>query len=308
MKVVDHLEEFEKPSFAAVTIGTFDGVHIGHQAILKRIVEEARVNNGKSVLITLWPHPRFILNKDADKLKLLSTFEEKVALVKELGVDFILKIAFTPEFSNLSADEFVQQILVEKVGTKKLFIGYDHHFGNNREGNIDFLKERSESYGFEVSEISRQDIDDISVSSTKIRKAISSGDLALTSSLLGRKYSLQGTVVHGQKRGRSIGFPTANIKVNESFKLWPGDGVYAVTVFLGETSVKGMLNIGFRPTLGGSMKTMEVHLLNFEGELYDQLLKIEFEAFVRPEKKFDSLEGLKNQLQLDKEFILNRLK
>ena len=308
MKVISNLNEFDRPDFAAVTIGTFDGVHLGHRIILEKVVKAARDHHGKSVLITFWPHPRFVLNPNDDTLKLLTTFEEKIELIEDIGIDYVIKLQFTPEFASQSADQFVKDVLLKAIGTTQLFIGYDHHFGNNREGNIDFLKERSESYGFQVSEISRQDIDDISVSSTKIRKAISSGDLALTSSLLGRKYSLQGTVVHGQKRGRSIGFPTANIKVNESFKLWPGDGVYAVTVFLGETSVKGMLNIGFRPTLGGSMKTMEVHLLNFEGELYDQLLKIEFEAFVRPEKKFDSLEGLKNQLQLDKEFILNRLK
>ena len=192
MKVVDHIEDFEKPAFAVVTIGTFDGVHIGHQTILKRLVKEAKEHNGQSVLITFWPHPRFILNKDADKLKLLTTFDEKVGLVRDLGVDYILKIAFTPEFSNLSADEFVSQILVDKVGTRKLFIGHDHHFGNNREGNIHFLHTNAEDYGFDVHEISKQEIDHIGISSTKIRNTLESGEIHLANSLLGRHYSITG--------------------------------------------------------------------------------------------------------------------
>ena len=307
MKVVDHLEEFEKPSFAAVTIGRFDGVHIGHQAILKRIVEEARVNNGKSVLITLWPHPRFILNKDADKLKLLSTFEEKVALVKELGVDFILKIAFTPEFSNLSGDEFVQQILVEKVGTKKLFIGYDHHFGNNREGNIQFLKSNESSYGFKVNEISKQEIDHIGVSSTKIRSALESGEIHLSNSLLGRNYSIKGVVVDGNKTGRSLGYPTANIQVSAPYKLCPADGVYAIKAIVNQKEYLGMLNIGFKPTVDGSKRTIEAHLFNFDEDIYGHEIVVEFVKGIRKEMKFESLEVLKEQLDKDKEAALRIL-
>ena len=307
MKVISDLSEFSRPDFAAVTIGTFDGVHQGHQIILEKVVKAAKEHQGKSILITFWPHPRFILNPQDDTLKLLSTFEEKIELIKKIGIDYVIKLQFTPELASQSADQFVKEVLLGAIGTTQLFIGYDHHFGNNREGNIDFLKQRSESYGFTVSEISRQDIDDISVSSTKVRNAISSGDLSLATALLGRTYSLKGTVVHGQKKGRSMGFPTANIQVNESFKLWPGDGVYAVNVLLQGKSYVGMLNIGFRPTLGGSKKSMEVHLLNFEAELYDQELTIEFDEFIRPEIKFDSMESLRKQLQLDRDFIVNRL-
>jgi len=182
MKVIDDLGIFEKPNYSVVTIGTFDGVHMGHQTILNQIVKDAKENNGKSILITLWPHPRFILNKDAETLKLLTTFDEKVKLASDLGVDYIIKLAFTPEFSNQSAQEFVDDILVSKVGTKKLYIGYDHHFGNNREGNIQFLQKVAPEAGVHVEEIHRQDIDDIGVSSTKIRNALQEGEIELANS------------------------------------------------------------------------------------------------------------------------------
>ncbi|MEO1255047.1 MAG: riboflavin kinase, partial [Bacteroidota bacterium] len=213
MKVIDDIRDLDKPVYAVVTIGTFDGVHVGHQAILKRLVEEAKENNGKSILITFWPHPRFILNNDSDTLKLITTFDEKAHLISQLGVDYLLKIAFTPSFATLSADEFVQTVLVDGVGTKQLFIGYDHHFGNNREGNIQFLQKKADLYGFKVNEIPKQEIDSVGVSSTKIRSAVNSGEIHLANVLLGRNYSLEGTVIHGNKQGRSIGFPTANIEV-----------------------------------------------------------------------------------------------
>lgn len=307
MKVVDHLEDFVTPGFAVVTIGTFDGVHIGHQTILKRLVDEAKSNDGKSVLITFWPHPRFILNKDADKLKLLTTFDEKMKMVADLGVDYIIKIAFTPEFSNLSADEFVQQILVDRVGTKKLFIGYDHHFGNNREGNIEFLKSHSSNYGFEVYEISKQEIDHIGISSTKIRTTLESGEIHLANSLLGRNYSICGEVVHGNKKGKSLGFPTANIHVPESYKLLPGDGAYAIKASIQEKSYLGMLNIGFKPTVDGSKRTIEAHLFNFDSDIYGCEVKVEFVKALRKEMKFESLEALKAQLNKDKETALSIL-
>ena len=263
MKVIDNLKDFEKPDFAVVTIGTFDGVHIGHQTILKRLVAEARENNGKSVLITFWPHPRFILNKDADKLRLLSTFNEKVEIVEELGVDYIIKVAFTPEFAQLTADEFVEEFLVDAIGTKRLFIGYDHHFGNNREGNIQFLQNNSHKYGFQVNEISKQEIDHIGVSSTKIRNTLESGEIHLANSLLGRNYSIKGKVVDGQKRGKSLGFPTANIHIHETYKLLPADGVYAIRALVNEEMYSGMLNIGFKPTVDGRERSIEAHLFNF---------------------------------------------
>lgn len=307
MKVIDHLDAFEKPDFAVVTIGTFDGVHIGHQTILKRLVTEAKSNNGKSILITFWPHPRFILNKDADKLKLLTTFDEKVSMVKGLGVDYILKIAFTPEFSNLSADEFVQQILVDKVGTKRLFIGYDHHFGNNREGNIHFLQDNASKYGFSVNEISKQEIDHIGVSSTKIRAALESGEIHLANSLLGRNYSISGKVVSGNKAGRTLGFPTANIEIPETYKLQPADGAYAIKAFINEQEYLGMLNIGFKPTVDGSKRTIEAHLFNFDEDIYGQEMVVEFVRGLRKEMKFKNLDALKDQLGKDKETALSIL-
>jgi riboflavin kinase/FMN adenylyltransferase len=307
MRVVDHIEDFEKPEYAVVTIGTFDGVHIGHQTILKRVVSEAKANSGKSVLITFWPHPRFILSKDSDKLKLLSTFNEKVKMVADLGVDFILKIAFTPQFSNLSADEFVQRILVEKVGTKKLFIGYDHHFGNNREGNIQFLKAHASQYGFEVNEISKQEIDHIGVSSTKIRNTLESGEIHLANSLLGRSYSISGKIIDGKKKGRTIGFPTANIEIPESYKLLPGDGAYAIKAFVNENCYYGMLNIGFKPTVDGTERTIEAHLFNFDADIYGAEITVEFVRSLRKEIKFVSIDELKAQLIKDKEAALKIL-
>lgn len=307
MKVIDQLEEFVKPDFAVVTIGTFDGVHIGHQAILKKVVTDARNNHGQSVLITFWPHPRFILKKDPDQLKLLTTFEEKVDLVKELGIDYIIKIPFTPAFSDLSAEDFVKDILVNKVGTKKLYIGYDHHFGNNREGNIDFLKKVAPAYHFEVMEIARQDIDDIGVSSTKIRKALLDGNIRLANSLLGRNFSLTGKVIHGNKKGRELGYPTANLEIPESYKLLPGDGSYAVLAHYQNQKFKAMLNIGFKPTVDGSKRTIETHLFNFDQQIYDEFLTIEFIQSLRKEMKFENIDQLKKQLEIDEVNALNIL-
>lgn len=307
MEVIDHIDQFEKPDFSVVTIGTFDGVHIGHQIILKKLVKAAKEKGGKSILITFWPHPRFILKKDDGKLKLLSTFSEKVSLIADLGVDYIVKIAFTPEFSNLSADEFVRNILVNQVGTKKLMIGYDHHFGNNREGNIEFLKSRSADYGFEVDEIPRQDIDHIGVSSTKIRNSLKSGEIHLSNSLLGRGYSISGSVVSGNQKGRQIGFPTANIELDEDYKQLPSDGSYAVLVSLNGQEHKGMLNIGFKPTVDGSERTIEVNLFDFDQQIYGENITIQFIRALRKEMKFNSIDELKMQLVKDKENALRIL-
>lgn len=308
MRVIDHIEAFEKPNYSVVTIGTFDGVHIGHQAILKRLVSDAKANNGKSILITFWPHPRFILNKDADKLKLLSTFDEKVKLIADLGVDYILKIAFTPEFSNLSADRFVKEILINRAGTKHLFIGYDHHFGNNREGNIEFLHKHAKEYGFQVNEISKQEIDHVGVSSTKIRSALETGEIHLANSLLGRDYSVTGKVVDGNKKGRSIGFPTANLEVPEKYKLLPSDGAYAIRAAVDGKKVDGMLNIGFKPTVNGTNRSIEAHLFNFDEDIYGKEIAVEFIRSLRKEMKFASIDDLKVQLAKDKEAALKILK
>ena len=307
MKVIDHLEELAKPSYSVVTIGTFDGVHIGHQTILNRIVEDARAKNGKSILITFWPHPRFILNKDADKLRLLSTFDEKIELVDALGVDYLLKIAFTPDFARLSAEDFVQNILVERVATKKLLIGYDHHFGNNREGNIDYLQSRSSQYGYQVQEIPKQEVDHVGISSTKIRTALQEGEIHLANILLGRSYSIKGKVVHGAKKGRSIGFATANIEIPETYKLLPSDGAYAIKARVRDQWFDGMLNIGFKPTVDGSKRTIEAHLFNFAEDIYEETVRVEFVKLLRKEIRFKSIEELKNQLVRDKEEALKIL-
>lgn len=300
MKVIEETADFVIPAYSVVTIGTFDGVHQGHQAILERIVSVANRKNGKSILITFWPHPRFVLNKDPNKLKLLTTFEEKCDLIANIGVDYLLKIPFTPEFSNLSARAFVEKILVERVGTKELFIGYDHHFGNNREGNLDFLLRVCDEYGFSVNEISKQEIDHVGVSSTKIREALLKGQVDLANALLGRSYSIQGTIIHGDKKGRKINFPTANIEVDEDYKLLPSDGVYAVRAKHNSDLYDGMLNIGFKPTVGGNKRTVEVHLFNFEGNIYGEKLEIDFVAALRKEMKFEGLSELKEQLEKDK--------
>ena len=307
MQVIDNIQDFENPCFSVVTIGTFDGVHVGHQAILKQLITEAETHNGKSVVITFWPHPRFILKKDADALKLLSSFDEKTEVLRSLDLDYLIKIPFTPQFSNLSANDFVKEILVDQIGTKKLFIGYDHHFGNNRKGDIHFLNEMSFDFGYEVHEIPRHSIDDIGVSSTKIRNYLHNGEVQLANALLGRQYSITGTIIDGEKRGRTIGFPTANIKIKENYKLLPSDGAYAIKAKVDDLKLRGMLNIGFNPTVSGRERTIEAHLFNFEETIYGRDITIEFVRLLRKEMRFDSVEHLKEQLIIDKKEAINTL-
>ncbi len=301
MKIYDGIDHFPRLNFPVVTIGTFDGVHVGHQKILSRIIELARKHGGKSVLITFWPHPRFVLNNGHGDLKLLSTFEEKASYLRKLGIDHLVKIPFTKSFSENSSEAFIQKILVEKIGTRKLVIGYDHKFGKNREGSFEHLKANEAQYGFEVEEISRQDIDDVGVSSTKIRKALEEGEIDIANEYLGRFYSLAGNVIAGQQLGRSLGFPTANIQLIDSYKLVPGDGVYAVEVMHKAHLYHGMLNIGYRPTVDGVSKVMEVHIFNFNEDIYNQEIRIFFVKKIRNEKKFSGVDELKLQLMRDKE-------
>lgn len=300
MKIYDGAENFPKLRFPVVTSGTFDGVHIGHQKILSRVMELARSNSGETVLLTFWPHPRFVLNADAN-LKLLSTFDEKASYLRKLGIDHLVKIPFTKAFSQLSSEEFIRKILVEKIGTKKLVIGYDHRFGKNREGSFEHLKTNEAAYGFEVEEIPRQDIDDVAVSSTKIRKALEEGEISVANEYLGRSYSLAGSVQPGKQLGRSIGFPTANIVLLDTYKLVPGDGAYAVEVVHKSHLYQGMLNIGIRPTVDGASRVIEVHIFDFEGDLYGQELRVFFVKKIRAEQKFKSIEALKAQLKQDME-------
>lgn len=285
---------------AVVTSGTFDGVHFGHRKILKRVVKLAQDSGGHSAVITFWPHPRFVLRPDDDSLKLLSTFEEKATLFEKAGIDYLVKIPFTKEFSQLSSEQFIKRILIDAIGVKKLVIGYDHKFGRNREGSFDYLKEHSEDFGFHVEEISRQDVDHIGVSSTKIRKALLDGDVAVAAGYLSRAYELSGTVVHGKKLGTDIGFPTANLNIDEQYKLIPKDGVYAVKVTVNDQELSGMLNIGVRPTVDGINRVVEVHIFDFSEDIYGKKITLHFINRLRSEQKFQGIEELKGQLKKDK--------
>jgi riboflavin kinase / FMN adenylyltransferase len=295
---VDQLSGIKNP---VVTSGTFDGVHIGHQKILRRIRSIADEIQGETVLITFWPHPRLVLYPEEHQLRLLSTFEEKAKLLADLGIDHLVTIPFTKSFSELSSEQFIQQILVDKIRTKKLIIGYDHRFGKNREGGFEYLNQNQEKYGFELEEISREDIDNIAVSSTKIRKALEEGNVWVANEFLGRSYELSGIIIKGQQLGRSIGYPTANIQILNDYKLVPSDGVYAVIAEIDGFNHQGMLNIGNRPTVGGSSRSIEVNLFDFEGNLYDKRITIYFKAFLRKEVKFPDMNSLRLQLIQDQE-------
>lgn len=307
MKIYEGLSDIPHIPNPVVTSGTFDGVHLGHQKILKRIREIARNIQGETVLITFWPHPRLVLYPDEHNLRLLSTFEEKTKLLRYFGIDHLITIPFTKEFSQLSSREFIEKVLVEKIHTKKLVIGYDHRFGKNREGSFDYLQEHHREFGFDLEEISRQDVDEIGVSSTKIRTALETGNVKMAISALGRPYELNGIVIKGQQIGRSIGFPTANIHIPNDYKLIPKDGVYAVEAVVNGSLFKAMLNIGNRPTVGGTKKTVEAHLFDFIGDLYDKQITIYLKEFLREERKFDNLEELKNQLAMDQKLAKSLL-
>lgn len=307
MKIYEGIHNFKRLSCAVVTSGTFDGVHIGHQKIIARLVNTAQQDGGESVLITFWPHPRLVLHADSHDLKLLSTFDEKAERLASYGIQHLVKIPFTPEFSKLSSEEFIQQILIEAIGTKKLVIGYDHRFGRNREGSFDYLMAHKSQYGFEVEEIPRQDIEHIGVSSTLIRKALSEGKVEEAALYLGRYYSFRGTVVPGDKIGRSLGFPTANLKIPETYKLIPADGVYAVKAELRGKQLGGMLNIGNRPTVAGKEQRQEVHIFDLNESIYGEQLKIYLVRQIRQEIRFASLEELTQQLEKDKAAALQIL-
>lgn len=305
MKVYRSIDEFTRLEKAVVTTGTFDGVHYGHQKIIQRLCELAKANKGESVIITFFPHPRLVLFPEDNDLKLINTLDEKIELIEALGVDHLLIIPFTKEFSRLSSLEFIQQILVDKIGTKKLVIGYDHHFGKNREGSFEHLKHYSKEYGFEVEEIPEQDINDVAVSSTKIRNAILAGDFNTANQYLSRPFRIIGTIIKGDEIGRTLGFPTANIKLHESYKIIPADGIYAVNVCIEDRKFQGMLYIGDRPTVNGKSKVIEVNIFDFSADVYDQTIKVEFLKYIRGDKHFKSLEELKVALANDEKEVRN---
>lgn len=300
MKVYRGLEEFEKLDNAVMTTGTFDGVHQGHRKILDRLMEVAKKSNGESVLLTFFPHPRMVLQPESD-LKLINTIDEKIELLRKEGIDHLIIQPFTKEFSRTTSLEFVRDILVNQIGTKKLVIGYDHHFGRNREGSFDHLKEFGPIYGFEVEEISVQDVDNVNVSSTKVRKALEEGEVDVAANYLGHSFFIKGEVVHGKKIGRELGYPTANLKIENPYKLIPGNGIYAVRVRRGDDLYEGMLNIGIRPTIGVSQTiSVEVNLFDFNEEIYGERLTVHFIKRIRCEKKFDSKDALIAEMQKDK--------
>lgn len=308
MKVVEGITRIDTNPCMVVTSGTFDGVHIGHQKILQRVTKLAKENHGKSVVITFWPHPRYVLGKNAGQLKLLSTWQEKEELLAAAGIDYLVKIPFTKEFSELSGDNFIKSVLVEAIGTRKLVIGYDHRFGKNREGSFEYLQENAGRYGFEVEEIPRQDIEHIGVSSSKIRQALLEGDVSMANEFLGYSYSLEGTVIKGDKIGTGLGYPTANLQVHDAAKLVPADGIYAVHVDYKNERYDGMLYIGNRPTLTASPKTIEVNIFNFDKLIYSDTLKVSFVEQLRQDQRFSSLEDLKKQLDLDRRRAMEALR
>ncbi len=306
MKVTHSIFDFIPTQKTFVTIGTFDGVHIGHQEIIKKLVKDAKEDGKKSVLLTFFPHPRMVLQKDVS-IQLIHTIQERIKKLEELGLDYLIIHPFSKEFSRLTALEFVRDILVNKLDISKLVIGYDHHFGKNREGNIEQLTEYSELYDFEIEEIPAQDIDEVSVSSTKVRKALLAGDLETANSYLGYHYSITGKVVAGEKIGGKIGFPTANIKIAEDYKLIPKKGAYIVRTILDKKHHYGMMNIGHRPTVEGKNQTIEVHFFNFNTDIYDKQITVELISYLREEHKFSSLEKLRAQLENDQKESLHFL-
>ena len=308
MKRYHHFSEFKKLNNAVATIGTFDGVHFGHQKIIKRLCELAKARGGESVILTFFPHPRLIIDPENQDLKMINTINEKAKILQGLGVDHLIITPFTRDFSNLSAEEYIKKILVDTIGIKYLIVGYDHRFGKDRKGGLPTLEELSPSYGYQIEEIPEQDINDVAVSSTKIRTAILQGKVDLAASYLGYHFSISGRVIKGDKIGRTIGYPTANIFVEETYKLIPSDGIYAVTVDMAEGSFKGMAYIGQRPTINGMTRNIEVNIFDFDKEIYGQDIRMTFLEFLRADVKFTGLEALKEQLHKDKEDTLNYFK
>ncbi len=286
-----------------VTIGTFDGVHVGHQEILKRLITISEIEELESVVLTFFPHPRMVLQKDS-KIKLLNTIDERYDILTDLGIDRIVIQKFTKEYSRLTAIEFIRDILVNKLKAKIVVVGYDHHFGRNRSANIEDLKEYGEVYNFKVVEIPAQDIANVAVSSTKIRSALAKGDVARANKYLGYNFMLTGTVVKGNGLGKTINFPTANISIEEDYKLIPKKGVYIVNAILEDNLVYGMMNIGKKPTVKGKKKTIEVHFFDYDKDIYGQKLQINLLKRIRNEEKFDSIKLLQDQLIKDRLFAL----
>ena len=304
MKIYNNFSDFVKVPNAIVTIGTFDGVHLGHQAILKDMVKTAKDIGGETVVITFYPHPRQVLNINAANLRFITTQEEKLQLLEKSGVDNVIVVNFTKEFSRVSSEDFIRDYIIEHINPVKLVIGYDHHFGNNRMGDFNLLSEMQNKYNFQVQRIEAHDVENIAVSSTKIRHSLQQGDIERANSLLGYQFSYIGKVVSGNKIGREIGYRTANIDVEREFRLIETSGVYATYVDYEGKEYKSMTYIGKKPTVNNDeVENIEVHLFDFAGDLYDKEIKVRFVKRVRGEQKFESLDALKKQIQIDEKNI-----
>lgn len=303
MKLFHSINDFQSTKKTILTLGTFDGVHIGHKKILERITQNTENGKYESLVLTFFPHPRMVLQEKSE-IKLLNTIAEKTKLLEATGIENLVIHPFNESFSRLTAEEFVHSILVEQFHIQKIIIGHDHRFGRNRTANIDDLIAFGAEYGFEVEQISAQEIQDVSVSSTKIRKALNEGNMDLANEYLGYDYFLSGEVVKGKQLGRTIGFPTANIQIEEDYKLIPRNGAYVVKAIVDQKEVFGMMNIGFNPTVNGQKQTIEVHLFDFDADIYGQKIEITLLQYLREEQKFGSLDLLIAQLNQDKKEAL----
>ena len=307
MKIYNSVEEFSPDFKVVLTLGTFDGVHIGHQSIVRQLNKNAQKIGGESVLLTFYPHPRYVIFPDDQKLKLLTTIEERSRMLENYGLDHLIIQEFTPEFSRIKSVNFVRDVLVNKLKVNKLIIGYDHHFGRNREGNFQELANLSDLYGYEIQKIEPQRHQDVSVSSSKIRKLILEDEIKTASDYLGHLFCLKGIIVKGKQRGRSIGYPTANILIDNKWKLLPTDGSYAVWAEVDGQKYKAMMNIGFNPTFSPEKRTVEVHILDFNKDIYGKDMRVSVVQKLRNEKKFNSVGELKKTLEIDENKVRNIL-
>ena len=303
MKIYRSIEDYNEVKRSVVTIGTFDGIHLGHKKILSRLIKSSKNKDLNSVVLTFFPHPRIILNK-YNEVKMIDTLDEKIIHFNEIGVDSLVIHPFNKSFSLLSANQFIKDFLVDKLKIKHIIIGYDHRFGKGREASVTDLKNYADDYDFTVEEIKAQEIEKITVSSTKIRNSINQGDIKTTEKYLGRYFNLTGKVVKGDGLGKKINYPTANIFIEETYKIIPKDGVYLVETTIKNKLFKGMMNIGHRPTIGTNVKSIEVHLFNFNEDIYGKVISIKMISKIRDEKKFSSIQALKEQLVKDENYCL----
>ena len=303
MKIYKSINEYNESKNSIITIGTFDGIHKGHQKIFNKVIKASKQNNLSSVVLTFFPHPRIILNKYND-IKMIDTLDEKIDHLKKIGIDHLIIHPFDKKFSLLSAEQFIKEYLVDKLKLKHIIIGYDHRFGKGREASVTDLKEYSREFNFLVDEIDAQEIEKIAISSTKIRNSINEGDLKTTKIYLGRFFCLTGRVVKGDGLGKQINYPTANVSIEEDYKIIPKDGVYFIKTTIDNKLYNGMMNIGHRPTIGTKEKSIEVNLFNFDRDIYDRIISVDVVEKIRDEKKFSSIEDLKTQLSKDEEYCL----